>query len=384
MPADPDLMGAVRRRARALWDVQPDVMIVTPGRIDIVGNHVDYNGGDVIAAAIDRWVALAVRRRADGILRASVSDVGAGIAELPIEPATTFDLRISGQDRSWSDYAQAAVAATHAIGVTCPGVDIYYRGTIPLGAGMGSSAALLVSAVAGVAHVSGSQLSKLEIARCALDAGQRMNLAVGPLDQVTCAVGGFLRFSNDADRVQPLSASLGDAIFVVCDSGVRHSGGTLRYMERVEECRRALKLLHTGGWQIESLSQIAPADLDHAAALLPAPLERRVRHVVEEVERVKIAEIAIEAGECETLGVLMNTSGQSSAALFDISHPAVERIVDIARRTDGVYGARMMGAGDGGFALALLERDALPILQRQLSGAPVSLCRVARGLSVID
>ncbi|HUG15835.1 MAG TPA: galactokinase family protein [Thermomicrobiales bacterium] len=384
VPADPDLTGSVRRRARALWDVPPDVLVVTPGRIDIVGNHIDYNGGEPVAAAIDRWVALAARRRSDGIVRASVSDLGAGIAEFPIESATAFDLRRNAAEREWSDYARAAVAATHAAGIPCDGIDLYYRGTIPLGAGMGSFSALLVSAVAAIAQVAGARLSRLDIARCALEAGLRMDLPVGPLDPAICAVGGFLRFSRDEDRIRPLVVSLGDAIFVICDSGVRHSLSVLRYRARADECREALALLRGAGMPIGALAEISPADLDAAAGLLPEPLDRRVRHVVQEVERAREAEAAIEAGDCVALGALMTASGRSSATLYDISHPAVERIAAIARETPGVYGARMMGAGDGGVAVVLIERDALPALQRQLSGALVTLCRVARGLSMID
>lgn len=384
VPADPDLVGSVRRRASALWDVPPDLLVASPSRIDIVGSHVDYNGGDVIAAAIDRWVALAARRRDDGIVRASVSDLGAGIAEVPIAKARTFDLRVSGAERTWYDYAQAAIAATYAAGIVCDGIDLYYRGTIPLGAGMASSGALLVSATAAVAHIAGFPLDRLEVARLALDAGQRMRLPIGPLDPTICATGGFLRFACDAERVKPLPGNLGNSIFVICDSGVRHALSGLRYDARVAECHQALTLLQKAGMTVNTLAEIPPADIDRAASHLPPPLDQRVRHVVEEVARVHDAVEAMEAGDCERLGALMNASGLSSATLFDVSHPLVERIVSILRDTAGVYGARMMGAGDGGMAVALIERDAMATVQQQLTGAPVSLCRVARGVTTID
>jgi galactokinase len=384
VPGDPDLIGSVRRRAHALWDVPPDFLMVAPGRIEIVGNHIDYNGGDVVAAAVDRWVALAARRRDDGMLRASVSDVGAGIAEFPIASAMSFDHRANDVVRAWSDYAQASVAAVCNAGLQCSGIDLYYRGTIPLGSGLSASSALFVAAVAAIIRSSGATLDRLEIARIALEAEHRSGSPVGPLDQVAIAVGGILRFANDAHRIRLLSPQLGDAVFVLCDSGVRHGIPGARYSIRVEESRRALSILQRAGLRISALAEIDADDLERALALLPSPLDQRVQHVVEEVARTREAEAAIESGDLPLLGHLMSASGRSSATLYDISHPVVERVVAAARETPGVYGARMMGGGDGGAALALVERSAFPALQQNLSGVPLSLCRVARGLSLVD
>jgi galactokinase len=382
VPADPDLSGAVRRRAQSLWGLPPDVIVTAPGRIEIVGNHVDYNGGEVVAAAIDRWVVLAARRRDDEVVSVTVSDIGAGSASFPLARACTFDSRKGSAPREWSDYAQASVAALCAAGVACTGVDIYYRGTIPLGVGLSSSSALLVAAVAGIAHVSGAELSKLEIARIAQDAEHRTGAPVGMLDQVSSVAGGILRFSNDPSRVRLLSAQLGDAIFAVCDSGVRHTIPGSRYPQRVAECQQALALLRGAGFEITTLAELAYHDLERALSLLPAPLNARVQHVVEEVERTARAEAAIEAGDRELLGELMNASGRSSAELYDISHPAVERLVADARATPGVYGARMMGGGDGGAAIVLVDRGSLERLQARLPGTLVTICRIARGMAV--
>jgi galactokinase len=133
------------------------------------------------------------------------------------------------------------------------------------------------------------------------------------------------------------------------------------------------------------LADLSAGDLERAIerGVLPAPLDARARHVVEEVERTRQAEAAIESGDRERLGALMDASGESSARLYDISHPAVEHIVALARSTPGVFGARMMGGGDGGSALALVERGAVERLRARLPDGSVTLCRIARGLNVI-
>lgn len=384
VPAAPDLTAAVRRRATALWGAPPDVIVAAPGRIEIVGNHVDYNGGEVVAAAIDRWIALAARRRTDEVVRVSVADVGTNAASFPLAEASEFDRREIGGSREWSDYARSSVAALCAGGYACSGVDLFYRGTIPLGAGLSSSSALLVATVAAIARLNELDLGKLEIARIAMEAEHRTGAPVGMLDQTSSIVGGVLRFSNDPARVRLLSANLDNAVFAVIDSGVRHTIPGSRYPLRVAECQEALARLQVAGFPIVSLADLPPADLDRALEHLPHPLDNRVRHVVDEVARTAQAEAAIESGDRELLGRLMNESGESSARLYDISHPAVETVVAAARGARGVHGARMMGGGDGGSAIVLAERDAVSLLQARLPDSSITICRIARGATVIE
>jgi galactokinase len=382
VPPDPDLLGSVRRRAAFLFGGAPQVVVSAPGRIEIVGNHLDYNGGEVIAAAIDRWLVLAARGRTDGVLTLSAGDIPRGFGTFTVAAAREFDQRGGLSVRAWSDYGLAAVAALRAAGTECAGADLHYRGTIPEGVGLSSSAALLVAMVAALARLGGANLSPLDIARVAQDAEHRAGAPVGLLDQTSAVVGGMLRFSNDPARVSQIEANLGDAVFAVCDSGVHHSIPGSRYSTRVAECADALQRLRTAGFPIASLADLPKADLELARRILPAPLDARVQHVVEEVARTALAEQAIAAGDREVLGTLMNASGESSARLYDISHPAVERVVATARATPGVYGARMMGGGDGGSALVLLRREAVASLRQRLGERAVIICRIARGLVV--
>jgi galactokinase len=381
-PADPDLISSVRRRAAFLWGAPPDVITVTPGRIEIVGNHVDYNGGDVVAAAIDRWMVVAAHLRPDEHMTLAAADIPRGFLTVPMAEARTFDRRRGGE-RAWSDYGLAVAAALNAAGHPTRGADLFYRGTVPPGVGLSSSSALLVATAAALAALTDCRLDLGALTFIAEDAEHRVGAPVGRLDHTASAIGGVLRFAFDPERVRRLDARLGDAVFAVCDSGVRHGIPSSRYPVRVQECATALTVLQAAGFAITTLAELPNAELEQAVALLPAPLDARVRHVVEEVTRARLAEAALEAGDLTALGELMNASGHSSATLFDISHPAVEAIAAAARSVPGVYGARMMGGGDGGSALALLAREAIEPLIDRVGAHAVTVFRIARGLTVI-
>ena len=329
--------------------------------------------------------AAAVRSQRE-LLEASTPapDAAGGVSGEPLVFARVFDRRESPIEPSWFDFPRAAVAATAAAGIETSGVAFYYRGTIPPGVGMASSAALLVALVTAIAKLAGMTLARYDIALIAQQAEHRIGAPVGLLDQVSSVAGGLLRFSNRREEIRRLTPHLGEAVFAVVDSGIRHALPGSRYAVRVAECREAVGILRHAGYEVEELAGLPLADLESAAALLPDPLDRRLRHVVEEVERVRQAEAAIEAGDTAALGRLMDASGRSSDALYDISHPAVEAIVAAAREAPGVYGARMMGGGDGGAAIVLVERDAVPALERALGDGALTICRIARGATVVS
>lgn len=383
VPADPDLTASVRRRARAAFDGPADLLVVVPGRVEIVGNHLDYNGGDVLAAAVDRWVAVAARRRNDGKLRVFSGDTGPHGETFAVGDCLNFDVRESGNAAALTDAACATVAALHAAGITSGGAELYYRGTVPPGIGLSSSSALLVALSSALGELAGGMPSRLDVARIAMDAEHRTGTPVGLMDHTASVVGGILRFSNDPARIRVLDAHLGDALFVLIDSGVRHGMPGSRYSVRVAECREAVGQLRAAGYPIDSLAELSRHDLEPAAAQLPSHLADRVRHVVEEVARTSEAEAALEAGDLPRLGEIMNASGHSSATLYDISHPAVELVAAAARAVPGVHGVRMMGGGDGGSAIALVEREAVPALAEHLPSHTIIACRIARGMSVM-
>ncbi len=332
----------------------PQRMTIAPGRIELLGNHLDYNGGPVLAAAIDRFVATAVgtdsSTQENWLLAADTHNpakqyLGAPTAPPSVPPQT-------------ADYVRGVIAELAARGhAPVTGAAIAIAGDVPLGFGVSSSAALCVSLTLALAD---KRLDDREVVLIAQAAEHRSGSPCGTMDQSASIAGGVIDFDGATLEATMLSPQLGDYVFAVADSGVSRSLGTSSYPTRVAECRDALDIARRElDTPMPNLAAISPEQVKHLedrSALTPA-LARRVRHVVGETERVARGRTAVAEADWETFGRLMTESGHSSATLYEISHPEVEDLVATALRQPGVLGARMMGGGEGGAVLALLRRD---------------------------
>jgi galactokinase len=349
----------------------PDGVAIAPGRIELLGNHLDYNGGPVLAAAIDRFIVVAVDTE-PGPERT----VRAIAADAPDEAVATLDARTLAGWRNASpppqslDYVRGLLAGLQAperasFRPRLP-ASIAIAGDVPIGFGVSSSAALCVSLALALADgFSGPE----EIVLLAQEAEHRAGTPCGTMDQSASVSGGVIAFDGATLAVERLSPSLGDLVFAVADSGVERSLSTSSYPLRVAESRQALELARKQlGVTVPHLAAITEEQLDalDLAGILPEPLGKRVRHVVEETARVAEGRAAMHAGDWTRFGHLMTASGRSSASLYEISHPRVEQLVAEALTVEGVLGARMMGGGEGGSALVLVSRDAVPRLEETL------------------
>jgi galactokinase len=219
------------------------------------------------------------------------------------------------------------------------------------------------------------------------------------MDQSASAAGGVIAFDGSTLAVERLSPSLDDLVFVVADSGVDRSLSTSSYATRVAESRQALDLarqaLNVDIPHLAAVTEEQMVTLDRLQAL-PEPLSLRARHVVEETTRVKAGREAMVEGDWSRFGQLMTASGRSSATLYKISHPDGEELVADALQVDGVLGARMMGGGEGGTALVLLPRSAVPRLDASLKSGYyrrramenheelIHVCAFAPGAAALD
>jgi galactokinase len=349
----------------------PDGVAIAPGRIELLGNHLDYNGGPVLAAAIDRFIVVAVDTQPS-----PERTVRAIAADAPDEAVATLDARTLAGWRNASpppqslDYVRGLLAGLQAperasFRPRLP-ASIAIAGDVPIGFGVSSSAALCVSLALALADgFSGPQ----EIVLLAQEAEHRAGTPCGTMDQSASVSGGVIAFDGATLAVERLSPSLGDLVFAVADSGVERSLSTSSYPLRVAESRQALELARKQlGVTIPHLAAITEEQLDalDRAGVLPEPLGKRVRHVVEETARVAEGRAAMLAGDWTRFGHLMTASGRSSASLYEISHPRVEQLVAEALTVEGALGARMMGGGEGGSALVLVSRNAVPRLEETL------------------
>jgi galactokinase len=350
---------------------KPDGVAIAPGRIELLGNHIDYNGGPVLAAAIDRFIVVAIARE-----RGREQTVRAIAADAPDEAVATLDAEALVGWRNASppprslDYVRGLLAGLKArerssLRPRLP-ASIAIAGDVPIGFGISSSAALCVSLALALAD---GFSAPEEVVLLAQEAEHRAGTPCGTMDQSASVAGGVIAFDGATLAVERLSPHLGDLVFAVADSGVERSLGSSSYPLRVEESRQALELTRERlGRAIPHLAAITQEQLDalDRDGILPEPLLKRVRHVVEETARVEEGRATMAAGDWTRFGQLMTASGRSSATLYEISHPRVEELVAEALTVEGTLGARMMGGGEGGAALALISRDAVPQLEATL------------------
>jgi galactokinase len=340
------------------WNV--DSWAVAPGRIELIGNHIDYNGGPVLAAAIDRVLVIAAGPIADPArIALAAPDVTNEIADFAAFSVTNW--KADEQERGPVVYVKGVVAALVERGIPFrSGVGLSVAGNIPPGFGMSSSAAFCVATILALTI---DDIAPGELVAIAREAEHRAGSPVGAMDQSASVAGNVILFDGRDNSFSSITPDLGDLVFALADSGVDRSLRVSSYGTRVAETRKALGALRESlAADLPSLAAVEPHWESTSASLkenLPPVLLRRVRHVVTETRRVRQAEQSLRVSDWETFGDLMNASGESSAHDYDISHPLVEELVQTLRLMDGVLGARMMGGGEGGPALVLLRRNAV-------------------------
>ncbi|HTA05155.1 MAG TPA: galactokinase [Solirubrobacteraceae bacterium] len=334
MPSEPDAPARVRAFG--------------PGRVNLIGEHTDYNGGLALPFAISRGVVVDAATVDDLVIRAHALDLGEDFA---------FSVTQREREHGWRAFVIGMAAELEALGVDIGGAELEIGSDLPRGAGLSSSAALevpLCLALLALAGVDADEPGRLELARvCARVENEWVGAQTGLLDQLASLFGepdAALLIDFATLAVEPVPLRLYGWRLVVLDSGQRHEHSGSGYNERRAECEKACEQLG-----VHALSEARPS----AAAQLPEPLARRARHVLSENERVLAAVAALRDDDMSELGVLLSSSHASLRDDYETSTPAVEATV--ARLLDaGAAGARIMGGGFGGYVLALFAPDAEP------------------------
>jgi galactokinase len=317
-----------------------------PGRVNLIGEHTDYNGGLALPFAIERGVTVTAVAAAGDDVTVEARDLGEEDAFALADPGR------AGDHRGWRAFARGTVAQLTAAGADLRPAHVVVESDLPRGAGLSSSAALaagLSLALLGLAgEAEPGPADRRELARlCSRVENEWVGAQTGLLDQLAalCGTPGHaLRIDFRTLAVEPVPLELAGYRLVVLDSGAAHTHAGSGYNERRAECEAACAQLGVG-----TLSEADPA----AADALPEPLRRRARHVLSENARVEDMVAALEAGDLETAGALLDASHASLRDDYDASVPAVERAV-AALKAAGAAGARMVGGGFGGAVLGLL------------------------------
>lgn len=341
----------------------PDVTARAPGRVNLIGEHTDYNEGFVFPAAIDRDLVVSARRRADRAVR---------LYALNLDQRDAFDLDAFEKippgpgAPTWSNYVRGVVRVLLDAGHSLGGFDATIGGNVPEGAGLSSSAAFEIALLTTLNALFSLGLSPKELALLGQRAeNQFVGVSCGIMDQFISALGerdhALLIDCRSLDtRSVPLRLSERGVAIAIVDSGMRRSLSDSRYNARREECETAVRLLQRLlGRELRSLRDVNPFEFNAVARELPDDIRARARHVISENERVLRGVEALQEGNLTVFGKLMNQSHQSLRDDFNVSIPQLDLLVSLAQKTPGVLGARMTGAGFGGCTVNLVEVKAL-------------------------
>ena len=356
---------------------EPLAVAWAPGRINIIGEHTDYNEGYVLPAAVDRLVALAGRAEAEPFATL-YSAHHQTLARAPLGDHAGADAASDGAQARWTRYPQAVWRQlTQAGAAPALGFSAAIVGDVPLGGGLSSSAALEVATAMFARALGGASLPPMSVATLCQQAEQAgAGVRVGVMDQAASCLGQpqhALLLDCRSLTWRAIPASLPQTAWVVFDTGVAHELAASEYNVRRGECEAAVAQLapalarEAKGRTIQALRDVSATDLARHAALLDATLLRRARHVVSENARTLSAAEALAAGDGEALGALMNASHASLRDDYAVSCVELDAAVEIAQATPGTLGARMMGAGFGGSILALVRSEALDALSARLA-----------------
>jgi galactokinase len=365
----------------------PELLVRSPGRVNVIGDHTDYNDGWVLPAAIDLGTDVAGAQRSDGMLRVVSEPLGAA----DTVPLDRLDPRAGPP---WTRYVRGYAALLQEAGVDVVGADLLVGGDLPIGAGLSSSASLGLGVAVALLGLAGAEVEPTELARL----GQRVEnevvgVASGIMDQLAVACGRsghalLLDCRTAAVEPVPLPPSLR---LLVLDSGVPRRLAESGYNQRRAECDRALAALQQLQPGLRALRDVTPDLL--AAVALDEVARRRARHVVTENQRVLAAADALRRGAGDELGALMAASHASLRDDYEVSVAELDALVALASQTDGVLGARLTGAGFGGCAVALVATGLADVAAALIVGryraatglaGSASVCAPADGVHLVD
>jgi galactokinase len=377
----------VREAFRAAFGAD-GVLVRSPGRVNLIGEHTDHNLGFVLPAAVDRTITLAIGLRDDRQLNFLALDNGEAYqgsldALLP-SPAL------------WPNYLLGVLKEFQALGLGLRGVDCAFGGDVPIGCGLSSSAALEGGFAFGLNELLGFGLDRVALAQLSQRSENRfVGVNCGIMDPFASLMGRegrVIRLDCRDLSYKYVPFEWPDIRVLLCDTQVRRSLAGSEYNIRRSQCEQGVALLKQWEPGIASLRDVSGAMLEAHRAGLSPEVYRRCAYVVAENQRVLAACAALEAGELQVFGAAMNATHEGLAHGYEVSCPELDILAAAAQSMPGVLGSRMMGAGFGGCTINLVEVEHLdefrarmgPVFREQLGREPViHACRLCGGTQII-
>jgi galactokinase len=334
-----------------------------PGRVNLIGEHTDYNDGFVMPAAIDKYTWVAIAPREDRKIRLRSTN-------FPDTAEFDLDARNPQREGKWSDYPHGVAVMLEAAGHRLRGADLLIQGEVPIGAGLSSSAAIEVSTALALVDISDIEIDRENLARiCQRAENEFVGMRSGLMDQFISCFGQseralMLDCRSLEYKLLPLPENVA---LVVCNTMVKHELGKSEYNTRRAECEEGVKVLARSNPEIKALRDADINELERSRDDMSEAVYKRCRHVITENARVLEAAASLDSNDIERFGELMYASHESLRDDYEVSCKELDIMVDLARNLDGVYGARMTGGGFGGCTVNLVETERAEIFRKDIA-----------------
>jgi galactokinase len=356
-------IAALRQTFTQRFGRPPEVIVRAPGRVNLIGEHTDYNDGFVLPAAIDRNVLLAAAHRGDDCVHLLAVDLNS-------EDGFSLTSVTRAEARQWPNYHRGVAAMLQARGYPLTGADVAFSSNVPIGAGLSSSAAVEVAAAFGFLTIAGQEMDRAQMAlACQQAEHEYAGVPCGIMDQFISALGRanhvlLIDCRDLSYRHVPVPTG---ARIVVADTGVRRALAGSEYRVRRVQCEDAVEALRSVLSDMRALRDVSLDDLRRHGHLLPEVVLRRARHIVSENQRVLDTVAALERGDLAHVGSLLIESHRSLRDDYEVSSSELDAMVEAAMAVPGCFGSRLTGAGFGGCTVSLVADGAVDDFVRHLS-----------------
>ncbi|MBF0547941.1 MAG: galactokinase [Candidatus Riflebacteria bacterium] len=325
-----------------------------PGRVNLIGEHTDYNDGFVMPMAIDRWTIVAGTPREDSKVN---------VTSITLDKSVSFDLNKPGEPKrgEWYDYVEGVAQALLKSGATLRGADFIIDSNIPIGAGLSSSASIEVAIGFAFLVLSNLPIDRIKLALAGQNAEHNyVGMNCGIMDQFISTLGkknhALLIDCRSLDY-KTIKLELSDFLFVICDTRVKHKLSSSEYNIRRQECEKGVKILRKILPNIKALRDVTFSEFNCHANILPVNVQKRCKHVIQENLRTVQAAEAFSKGHLGMLKELMAASHRSLRDDYQVSCKELDVLVDLASFQNGVTGSRMTGGGFGGCTINLVNKS---------------------------
>ena len=346
----------IKEKYNALFGANPDLVLASPGRINLIGEHTDYNGGWVLPAAIDKKITFAIGRRVDALCQ---------VHSIDFDDTETVSLAaVQPTKKSWVNYLMGVVEQFQNEKPLPYGFNLVFGGDVPLGAGLSSSAAVEAGLAVGLNALYAIEKPRMELVKLAQRAeNQFVGVKCGIMDMFASAMGkagSVIRLDCRSLDFSYFPFDFPDVKIVLCDTAVKHSLGDGAYNIRREQCETGVAILKKKAPSVSTLRDVPLALLEEHKAEMPSIVYQRCRYVVGEIARVEAACEDLMRHDLVAFGKKMNETHEGLSKDYDVSCDELDFLAQKAQNTEGVFGSRMMGGGFGGCTINLVKTEAIP------------------------